>query len=60
MPVYKDEKRGTWYVDKDPMSEDLFIERCESIMATENGTWAQLNEKKRPRPVGADQGPRTE
>lgn len=32
--------------DKDPMTEDLFIERCESIMATENGTWAQLNEKK--------------
>lgn len=27
-------------------NEQLFVERCESIMATENGTWAQLNEKK--------------
>ncbi|MBS6685222.1 DUF4231 domain-containing protein [Thomasclavelia spiroformis] len=25
----------------------LFVERCESIMATENQTWAQLNEKKK-------------
>lgn len=32
--------------DKNLMTEDLFVERCESIMATENGTWAQLNEKK--------------
>lgn len=27
-------------------NEQLFVERCERIMATENGTWAQLNEKK--------------
>ena len=32
--------------NRDPQTNDLFIERCESIMATENGTWAQLNEKK--------------
>lgn len=26
---------------------NLLVERCESIMATENGTWVQLNEKKK-------------
>lgn len=26
---------------------NLFVERCESIMATENQNWAQLNEKKK-------------
>lgn len=26
---------------------NLLVERCESIMATENGSWAQLNEKKK-------------
>ena len=30
-----------------PTNEQLLVERCESIMATENGTWAQLNEKKK-------------
>ena len=27
-------------------AENLLVERCESIMATENGNWSQLNEKK--------------
>ena len=36
------------YFDGDPRKlEGLFIERCESIMSTEVGNWATLNEKKK-------------
>jgi len=36
------------YLDGDPRQlEGLFIERCESIMSTEVGNWASLNEKKK-------------
>lgn len=35
------------YKDHDnPTNDELFVERCESIMTTENGNWAQLTEKK--------------
>ena len=38
---------GEYKTSETMTNEQLFIERCESIMATENGTWAQLNEKKK-------------
>ena len=38
---------GEYKSDSSVTYEQLFVERCESIMATENGTWAQLNEKKK-------------
>lgn len=37
---------GEYNSDKHDDNFKLFVDRCESIMSTEIGTWAQLNEKK--------------
>ena len=37
---------GEYYGNYDEENFKLFVNRCESIMSTEIGTWAQLNEKK--------------
>ena len=39
-------KSGEYKQTNDPTYDQLFVERCESIMSTETGNWSQLIEKK--------------